>query len=316
MGVGVDVGAGVGVPVISLSHDKAAVVREISTACSEWGIFLLTDHGIPSLLMQRLREAGQQLFDLPEHHKESLANDPLNAKFEGYGAKMARSLPDDHHDKAVERVHYFFHYIHPPSMVNHRMWPDQHLPSYRGVIEEYKVEILKLTNKLLELLSEGLGLEGKALKWGLVGHEEEEDIGIEMKINMYPPCPRPQPEQALGVEPHTDMSALTLLFPNEVPGLQVWKDSHWLPVHYLPNALFVHVGDQIEVLSNGKYKSVLHKSLVDGERTRMSWAVFVVPPCEATIGPLPELIDRRNPPKYPTKTYADYRYRKLNKLPQ
>ncbi|XWS23787.1 hypothetical protein CRYUN_Cryun28dG0045400 [Craigia yunnanensis] len=75
---------------------------------------------------------------------------------------------------------------------------------------------------------------------------------MEMKINMYPPCP--QPHLALEVEPHTDMSALTLLVPNEVPGLQVWKDGNWVAVDYLPNALFVHVGDQNEVLSNGKNK--------------------------------------------------------------
>ncbi|KAL7246317.1 hypothetical protein ACSBR2_001434 [Camellia fascicularis] len=131
-----------------------------------------------------------------------------------------------------------------------------------------------------------------------------------MKINMCPPCP--QPQLALGVEPHSDMFALTLL----VPGLQVWKDGNWVTVKYLPNALFVHVGDQLEVLSNGKYKSVLHRSLVDKERTRMSWAVFVVPPPEAVIGPLPELIDEKSLAKYSTKTYAEYRYRKFNKIPQ
>jgi len=51
----------------------------------------------------------------------------------------------------------------------------------------------------------------------------------------------------LPVEPHTDMSALTVLVPNHVPGLQVSKDANWVAVDYLPNALFVHVGDQIEV---------------------------------------------------------------------
>ena len=75
-----------------------------------------------------------------------------------------------------------------------------------------------------------------------------------MKINMYPPCP--QPQLALGVETHTDMSAITILVPNDVPGLQIWKDGNWVAVNCLPNALFVnclpnalfvHTGDQIEV---------------------------------------------------------------------
>lgn len=101
--------------------------------------------------------------------------------------------------------------------------------------------MVRITDDLLQLLSEGLGLEGKVLKSILRG----EEIELEMKINMYPPCP--QPELALGVEPHTDMSALTLLVPNDVPGLQVSKDDKWIAVNYLPNALFVHVGDQLEV---------------------------------------------------------------------
>ncbi|GMN39681.1 hypothetical protein TIFTF001_008918 [Ficus carica] len=183
---------------------------------------------------------------------------------------------------------------------------------YEGeVTEEYNKEVWRVTEEVLELLSEGLGLEGKSLKGSLEGEEME----LEMKINMYPPCP--QPQLALGVEPHTDMSALTILVPNDVPGLQLWKDGHWVAVDYLPNALFIHIGDQIEVLSNGKYKSVLHRSLVNKERTRMSWAVFCVPPQEAVIGPLPELVDEtKNPPKFSTKTYAEYRHRKFNKLPQ
>lgn len=113
---------------------------------------------------------------------------------------------------------------------------------FREVTEEYSKELSRLTDKLLELLSEGLGLEKKTLKSSL----GDEKMEMEMKINMYPPCP--QPELALGVEPHTDMSALTLLVPNDVPGLQVRRQDHWVAVDYLENALFVHVGDQLEVI--------------------------------------------------------------------
>lgn len=112
---------------------------------------------------------------------------------------------------------------------------------FREVNEEYSKEVSRVTDKVLELLSEGLGLEGKVLRSTLGGDEMQ----LEMKINMYPPCP--QPELALGVEPHTDMCALTILVPNDVPGLQVWKDGAWVAVDYIQDALFVHVGDQIEV---------------------------------------------------------------------
>ncbi|XP_062078668.1 flavonol synthase/flavanone 3-hydroxylase-like [Humulus lupulus] len=296
---------GVTVPVVSLSQPQEVVVKEVSVAAAEWGFFLITDHGIPAALIQRLKEVGEMFFMLPQQEKESNANDPTVGKFEGYGTKMTKN-----HEEKLEWIDYFFHVMHPLSKVHHEFWP-QNPPSYREVTEEYNKEMLRITDVVLQLLSEGLGLEeGKGLKSSL----GEEEIELEMKINMYPPCP--QPELALGVEAHTDMSAITILVPNEVAGLQVSKDNQWVAVDYLPNALFIHIGDQIEVLSNGKYKSVLHRSLVNKEKTRMSWAVFCVPPHETMIGPIPKLVGDHNLPKFSTKTYAEYRHRKFNKLPQ
>lgn len=295
---------GVTVPVISLNGPHDEVVKEMSDAASQWGFFLLTDHGIPESLIQRLKEVGEGFFELTQDEKEKYANDPANGKFDGYGTKMTKNL-----DEKLEWVDYFFHIMSPASRVNYEFWP-KNPSSYRTVTEEYNGELVRLTDEILALLSEGLGLEKKVLKTHLC----DEKIELEMKINMYPPCP--QPELALGVEPHTDMSALTLLVPNDVPGLQVWNDPNWVAVDYLPNAMFVHIGDQIEVLSNGKYKSVLHRSLVNKEKKRMSWAVFAVPPHEAVIGPVPELVDEEHPAKFSTKTFAEYRYRKFNKIPQ
>lgn len=52
------------------------------------------------------------------------------------------------------------------------------------------------------------------------------------------------------------------------------------------------------------------------ESTRMSWPVFLEPPPELEIGPIPKLVNQQTPPKYKTKKYKDYVYCKLNKLPQ
>ncbi|XP_028780012.1 flavonol synthase/flavanone 3-hydroxylase-like [Neltuma alba] len=295
---------GVTAPVISLSLPHDILVKQVAEAASDWGIFLVTDHGISPTLISQLQEVGQQFFALPQKEKEAYANDPSTGSFEGYGTKMTKNL-----EQKVEWIDYYFHRMTPPSKVNYDMWP-KNPPSYREVTEEYTKQLLSLTDKVLELLSEGLGLEKKALRSSL----GDENMEMEMKINMYPPCP--QPELALGVEPHTDMAALTLLIPNDVPGLQVWSQDHWVAVDYLQNAFFVHIGDQLEVLSNGKYKGVLHRTLVNKERMRMSWAVFVAPPHEAVIGPLQPLVNQGNPPKFSTKTYAEYRHRKFNKLPQ
>lgn len=295
---------GLKAPVISLSQPHDQLVLEISKASKEWGFFAIKDHDVPSWLIHRVQEVGQGFFAQPPEEKEKYANDLSKGKYEGYGTKLAKGP-----DEKIEWIDYFFHIMSPPSRVNYEIWP-QNPPNYREVTDEYNRELLRITDEILALLSEGLGLGKNVLKM----HLGDGQLELEMKINMYPPCP--QPELVLGVEPHTDMSALTILLPNDVPGLQVWKDGNWITVDYIPGALYIHIGDQVEILSNGKYKSILHRSLVNKEQTRMSWAVFCVPPREMVIGPLGELVDDQNPAKYSTKTYAQYRYHKLNKLPQ
>ncbi|CAK9138471.1 unnamed protein product [Ilex paraguariensis] len=104
------------------------------------------------------------------------------------------------------------------------------------------------------------------------------------------------------------MSAISILVPNDVQGLQVFKEGHWYDVKYIPNALIIHIGEQAE--------AVLHRSTVNKEKTRMSWPAFLEPPQEPEVGPHPKLISEENPPKYKTKKYRDYVYCKLNKIPQ
>uniref|UniRef100_A0A453PQL6 Fe2OG dioxygenase domain-containing protein n=1 Tax=Aegilops tauschii subsp. strangulata TaxID=200361 RepID=A0A453PQL6_AEGTS len=115
---------------------------------------------------------------------------------------------------------------------------------------------------------------------------------------------------------HTDMSTLTVLLPDEVQGLQVFKDGCWYDVNYVPGALIIHIGDQIEIMSNGRYKAVLHRTTVSREKTRMSWPVFVEPPPEHVVGPHPQLVADESPAKYKAKKFKDYKYCKINKLPQ
>ena len=107
--------------------------------------------------------------------------------------------------------------------------------------EEYSKWVQEIGQKLLSLLSLGLGVEKNELKDSLGGDE----LKYLLKINYYPPCPRP--DLALGVPAHTDMCAITILVPNDVQGLQVFRDDHWFNVDYIPNALVIHIGDQLEV---------------------------------------------------------------------
>ncbi|XP_010538777.1 PREDICTED: leucoanthocyanidin dioxygenase-like isoform X3 [Tarenaya hassleriana] len=137
-----------------------------------------------------------------------------------------------------------------------------------------------------------------------------EELLLQMKINYYPKCP--QPELALGVEAHTDVSALTFILHNMVPGLQLFYEGKWVTAKCVPNSIIMHIGDTLEILSNGAYKSILHRGLVNKEKVRISWAVFCEPPKEKIVlKPLPETVTAESPAKFPPRTFAQHIHHKL-----
>ncbi|KAL6515569.1 Iron ascorbate-dependent oxidoreductase [Orobanche hederae] len=296
------------VPVVDFGvPEEKDLVQPVFDASSRWGLFQIVNHGIPDEVIENLQRVGRLFFELPQEEKEVYAKDPTSKSVEGYGTKLNTKGACSKEIKGW--VDHLFNKIWPPSAVDRRFWP-RNPPDYRAAVEEYAKHLHEVVNKLLRCLSLGLGLAADELKAAVGGT----DMVYNMKINYYPPCP--QPELALGVPAHSDLCAITILVPNEVQGLQMHRDGHWYDVGYIPNALIVHIGDQIEILSNGRCKAVVHRSTVNKERTRMSWPVFIEPPPDLEIGPYPNLVNDESPSKYKTKKFSDYAYCKLNKIPQ
>ncbi|XP_027770004.1 protein SRG1-like [Solanum pennellii] len=133
-------------------------------------------------------------------------------------------------------------------------------------------------------------------------------------MNYHPPCP--QPEKVMGLCPHSDPSALTILLQvNETQGLQVKKDGIWIPILPLPNAFIVNIGDTFEIFSNGIYKSIEHRSMVSLEKERISVATFQSSRLDVILGPASSLVTAHNPPRFKTmgatEFYRGYLNRKL-----
>lgn len=68
-----------------------------------------------------------------------------------------------------------------------------------------------------------------------------------VRMNYYPPCSRP--DLVLGLSPHSDGSALTVLQQGRdgSVGLQILRHNTWVPVRPIPNAFVINIGDTIEV---------------------------------------------------------------------
>uniref|UniRef100_A0A0D9XME4 Fe2OG dioxygenase domain-containing protein n=1 Tax=Leersia perrieri TaxID=77586 RepID=A0A0D9XME4_9ORYZ len=108
-------------------------------------------------------------------------------------------------------------------------------------------------------------------------------------MNYYPPCQ--QADKVIGLSPHTDVVGLMLLLQvSDVQGLQIKRDGKWFSVNALNGALIVNIGDTLEILSNGKFKSVEHRAVIHPNKERISAALFHYPRENLVLSPLPEFV--------------------------
>jgi isopenicillin N synthase-like dioxygenase len=106
-------------------------------------------------------------------------------------------------------------------------------------VAEYCTSVRGLVLRLLEAISESLGLERDYIEKAL-GKQ-----GQHMAMNYYPPCP--QPELTYGLPGHTDPNLITFLLQDDVPGLQVLRNGKWIAVNPIRNTFIVNIGDQMQV---------------------------------------------------------------------
>ena len=133
---------------------------------------------------------------------------------------------------------------------------------YRSTIEEYSGAIKKLAEMLLSILSEYLDLHPTRLQ------EAIGELYQNINFGYYPPCP--QSENVQGMGSHSDYGALTILWQNEVNGLQVRKSDKWIMVKpTVPGALIVNAGDTLEVISTDD-----KPEFAQGNQLIVGWSFF------------------------------------------
>ncbi|KAJ4726529.1 2-oxoglutarate (2OG) and Fe(II)-dependent oxygenase superfamily protein [Melia azedarach] len=115
-------------------------------------------------------------------------------------------------------------------------------------------------------------------------------------------------KKVIGLTPHSDASGLTILLQiNEVEGLQIKKNGKWLPVTpVLPNAFIVNIGDTLEIITNGTYRSIEHRATVNSVQDRLSIATFYNPRYDGELRPASSLISEKRPASFRTITVEGY----------
>lgn len=120
---------------------------------------------------------------------------------------------------------------------------------------------------------------------------------ITSKISFYPRCS--SPKHVLGERPHSDGSIMTIILPQKgVEGLQIEKDELWYDVPATPGALFFNIGDIGEVMTNGVFKSVMHRVVTNCIKERISVAVFCNPGKDEDISPISKMVTNHQPQCY------------------
>ncbi|GMP73269.1 hypothetical protein CsSME_00031068 [Camellia sinensis var. sinensis] len=171
-------------------------------------------------------------------------------------------------------------------------------------MKEFALKLEELAEQLLDLLCENLGLEKGYMKKAFYGSQGP-TFGT--KVSSYPPCPRP--ELIKGLRAHTDAGGIILLFQDDkVSGLQLLKDGEWIDVPPLKHSIVINIGDQLEVITNGKYQSVMHRVIAQSDGNRMSLASFYNPGSDAVIYPAPALVEKEGEQNqvYPKFVFEDY----------
>ncbi|KAI3961342.1 hypothetical protein MKX01_007056 [Papaver californicum] len=256
----------VNIPVIDFSlltsgspDQRSKIIEDLRNACQHWGFFMVVNHGVPESFKEELINSCMNFFNLSPEEKSvyqgESASDPciLDPIICGTNFNPASES---------ESVSFWRDYlrvlVHP--VFNSPLKPE----GLSNVLSEYSKRSREVTKELLRAIMEGLELEEEDIEKSL-----ELNSGVQkFSANLYPPCP--QPELAIGLPPHADRGLLTLLIQNDVGGLQIKNKGKWVAVNAIPNSIMVNTGDHMEILSNGKYKGVLHRVLVNNKKTRIS----------------------------------------------
>ncbi|CAL9093687.1 unnamed protein product [Musa acuminata var. zebrina] len=263
------------IPVIDFSKlegkERAETLARIANGCQEWGFFQLVNHGIPVELLERVKKVCSECYRLrAEGFKASKPVQLLN--------KLVEEEGDAADAKRLDNVDWEDVFL----LQDDNEWP-ANPPEFRETMKEYREELRKLAEKVMEVMDENLGFEKGSIRNSFSGNGEHQPF-FGTKVSHYPPCPRL--EMVNGLRAHTDAGGVILLFQDDqVGGLQILKDGQWIDVQPVANAIVINTGDQIEVLSNGRYKSVWHRVLTTSDGNRRSIASFYNPSLKATIAP-------------------------------
>lgn len=292
---------------------RSGVAADIDYACSTVGFVQVVGHGVPDEAIDGLTRAMDSFFGMPPADKRAFVTPPSINR--GYTAPKSESLSLSLGVESADRMNDFFEAFnvgaqasdHPEQDLPEADYPTNLWPSdeFRGGVEAYYAHAARVARTLTDTFSDALGFSISALT----------DHSVDtLRMNNYalPPGDIELDGDLTGMGAHTDYGIVTVLWADQVAGLQVLgSDRIWHDVSPADGALLVNLGDLTARLTNDRWMSTLHRvkpPVVDGTiRRRRSAAFFHDGNIDAVIAPLPS----HGPPLYEPVTVAQHIRAKL-----
>jgi isopenicillin N synthase-like dioxygenase len=295
------------------------VAAQVDWAASEFGFFYIVGHGIDLRAIDRLVALSRVFFQQDEETKQRIRMSRGGRAWRGYfpvGGELTSGHPD------LKEGIYFGEELPQADprvragtpLHGENLFPD--LPGFRDAVLEYMTELTGLSHNLMSAVARGLLLEDHYF----FDHYTANPTKL-FRVFNYPPSQ----QSGFGVGEHTDYGLLTLLYQDEIGGLQVRYESAWIDVPYVPGSFVVNVGDMLERLTSGRYTSALHRVVNRSPQPRISMPFFFDPSFDALLEPIPGVNSLRSRRGRPDRwdgfdleelhgTYGDYLLGKVAKV--
>ncbi len=274
-----------------LNGDAAArrrVAEEIRAACGEYGFLNVVNLPLPTGLVQRVSAKAKEFFALPAEVKDAIGRSDLDV-ISGYVGVAVEHLDTQQPGDLKESFS-----LNQASLKLLDRW---HIPvaGFRETVLELHEGAARACAALVRAMALSLGAPEDFFEDKHAPHAST------VRFFHYPPLTRSPGDGQLRAGAHTDYGTVTLVFQDEVEGLEVLVDGRWLTVPVVPGTVTVNVADLLSRWSNGIYRSPKHRVALPSthaERSRYSNVFFYNPNSAATVRCLDSCCDAHRPPQY------------------
>jgi len=270
-------------PLIGGRQYRYVVADEIVHAWRECEFFYVVGQDVDEGVQKRLEHVSRRFFAQDLEAKMEIRMARGGRAWRGYfpvGGELTSGQPD------LKEGIYFGAELgddHPMARACVPMHGPNLFPSnITGFLEtalEYMAAMTELGHALMRGVALSLGLDESYFAEHYTG-----DPLILFRIFNYP---AQSAATGWGVGEHTDYGLLTILKQDESGGLQVKSQSRWIEAHPIPGSFVCNIGDMLDRLTGGLYRSTPHRVRNVSGRDRLSFPFFFDPNFNAEIEPLP-----------------------------